>query len=547
MKKILKLNRLFILLFVSIFWTNLTAQTYYVDALNGNNNNSGTSADKAWSTLQKAVSSVGAGATVIIAGGTYFGKVTIPSTANGVMGAPTIFKNKDGETPIIEGNNTGLQWEGLLSFSQNQYITIKGIKVQNGYWYGFNIVNSNNITIDGCSTFNTRASGIYASSCSYITISNNEVRKACQYPNRDANGNGTQECITVTGTNNFKITKNEVWDSTVPGTAGGEGIDAKGGSYLGEISFNYIHDILVLGIYIDAGSGEEYTIRVFGNKVYRTYGLGVAGELGGHARDIYFYNNVVVDSEKSGLVFQSTGSGKFSNVYVVNNTFYNSAKSGFAGDIGSYTTNAASVNLQIKNNIFYNKMPNSRFSIWYNLPSAHIVSNNLYFDFKPSANSTLSFTTSNLTAADVRLDPLFNNVAINDFSLLPTSPAINKGVPVTLPSSTTLLFTDDFNGNPKGNNWDMGAYEYTPRVGTKDLNDENSLKIYPNPANNYVVLEQIKGDAMLELYDVLGKKVLSQKTTGSTATVDVSGLSKGIYVFKLLINNGLQTGKFVKE
>jgi hypothetical protein len=80
-----------------------------------------------------------------------------------------------------------------------------------------------------------------------------------------------------------------------------------------------------------------------------------------------------------------------------------------------------------------------------------------------------------------------------------------------------------------------------------DVLSDLPLKIHPNPANNYVVLEHIKGDATVELYDVLGKKVLSQKTTGSTATVDVSDLPKGIYVFKVLVDNGLQTGKFVKE
>jgi Secretion system C-terminal sorting domain/Right handed beta helix region len=549
MKNFLQQTKQWLIIALSLCLSNTYAQTYYVDALNGSNNFTGTSPSQAWSTLQKAVSSVGAGATVIIAGGTYFGKVTIPATANGVMGAPTIFKNKDGETPIIDGLNTGTMWEGLLTLNQNQFITIKGLKTQNGYWYGFNVVNSNNIIIDGCASINTRASGIYANSCSALTITNNDIRKACQFTGRDANGNGTQECITVTGSNNFKVTKNEVWDSTVPGTAGGEGIDVKGSSFNGEVSANYIHDIVPLGIYIDAGSGEEHTIRVFNNKVYRTGGLGVAGELGGHARDIYIYNNVVASSKASGIVFQETGNGKFTNVFVVNNTFYNSANgTSFAGDVGSYTKNAASTNIVIKNNIFYNKIANYRFTIWHNTPAAHVISNNLYFDFKASANSSLSFTASNLTTADVQADPKFNNIAIEDYSLLPTSPAINKGVPVNLPNSATPLFTTDFNGNPKGTTWDMGAYEYTARVGVFDVNNAEKLTIYPNPARDYVVLEQIRSEANIELYDVLGQKILTQKSIGGTVNIDISSFNKGIYLVKIINkDNVLQVGKFVKE
>jgi hypothetical protein len=201
---------------------------------------------------------------------------------------------------------------------------------------------------------------------------------------------------------------------------------------------------------------------VFNNRVVRTPGLGLAAELGGHLRETYVYNNIVTDSEKSGVVFQETGNGRFTNVYVVNNTFYNNGLIGFAGDIGSYTRNTNNANNVIRNNIFYNKVANSRFSIWHNYPAGHVISNNLYFDFKPSNNGTLSFNATNLTSADVNgQDPLFTNLATADFSLRSTSPAINKGVPIFLPGTTTLLFTTDITGKARGtSNWDMGAYEF---------------------------------------------------------------------------------------
>ena len=181
---------------------------------------------------------------------------------------------------------------------------MEGIKVQNGFWYGINVGSSSNILVTDCQTFNTRASGIYANGCTLLTVTKCNVRKACQGNVRDASGNGTQEDVSIVASNNFKVTRSEIWDSTVGGSAGGEGIDVKGGSRDGEVSFNYVHDIVPLGIYIDAGSGEEYNIRVFGNKIYRTGGFGLADELGGHLHEVYLYNNVVKESKGSGLVFQ---------------------------------------------------------------------------------------------------------------------------------------------------------------------------------------------------------------------------------------------------
>ena len=224
MKKNVYQNSFVICLTAILLATNVSAQNYFVDPLNGNNNNNGTSVNQAWLTIQKGVESIPGGATLILKGGTYFGKVTVPTSCNGTAARPTTIKSLDGETAIIDGSNSGTQWEGLLSLSGGQYITFEGIKVQNGFWYGINIANSNNILIDGCQTFNTRASGIYVIRGSLLTIINSNVRKACQGNVRDANGNGTQECISIVASFDFKVTKNEIWDSTVGGSAGGEGL-----------------------------------------------------------------------------------------------------------------------------------------------------------------------------------------------------------------------------------------------------------------------------------------------------------------------------------
>lgn len=446
---------------------NANSRTFYV-ALNGNDNNSAIQAKNPatpWKTIQKAANSIIGGDTVIIAGGTYLEKVVINSNAKGTAVKPTSFKNKTGETVIIDGQNNGGRFESLFRLNTVDYVTVKGLKAQNASWYGFSAISSNYITYDSCYTENTGASGIHIAQSTYVNILRNNIRRACQVQTRDSNGNGTQECITLGRTSNFKISFNEIYDVPLSGE-GGEGIDPKGSCFDGEISNNYCHDLARVGIYVDASSGnfgDTRNIRVFNNRVLRCGGgISVAGELGGHIRDIYIYNNVLVNNTNSGVLFQSIGNGRYSDIYIVNNTLVNNASAGFAGDVSNFSQNNLNVNIQIKNNIFYNKTSNYRFSIFHNIAAPHVISNNLYFDFKSgNAGGSNNFTLSNLTAADVQADPQFTNLTNNDFTLKSTSPAINKGVVVNLPSTSTPIFTVDYNGKSRGaGNWDMGAFEF---------------------------------------------------------------------------------------
>ncbi|MFC3559286.1 right-handed parallel beta-helix repeat-containing protein [Pedobacter jamesrossensis] len=443
------------------------SRTFYV-AVNGNDNNTLTQAKNPttpWKTIQKAANSITGGDTVMISGGIYIEKVVLNSTVSGTLAKPTLFRNKPGEAVIIDGQNSGNRFESLFRLNTVDHVTIKGLKSQNASWYGFSAITSNNITYDSCYTENTGASGIHIAQSTYVNILRNNIKKACQVQTRDAVGNGTQECITLGRTSNFKVSLNEIYDVALVGE-GGEGIDPKGSCFDGEISNNYCHDLARVGIYMDASSGsfgDTRNIRVFNNRVFRCGGgISVAGELGGHIREIYIYNNVLFNNTNSGVLFQSIGNGRYSDIYIINNTLINNGSAGFAGDISNFSQNALNANIQIKNNIFYNKTSNYRFSIFHNIAAPHVISSNLYFDFKPGfAGGVNNFSTSNLTTVDLQADPLFNDFTNNNFTLKSTSPAINKGVVVTLPSSSIPLFTTDFNGKSKGtNNWDMGAFEF---------------------------------------------------------------------------------------
>ena len=76
-----------------------------------------------------------------------------------------------------------------------------------------------------------------------------------------------------------------------------------------------------------------------------------------------------------------------------------------------------------------------------------------------------------------------------------------------------------------------------------DENDATALNIYPNPANNkiYVSGENI---GVVEIYNSLGQMLLTVEGTDNT-TVDVASFENGIYVVRVIANDGIVTTKKV--
>ncbi|WP_179020656.1 T9SS type A sorting domain-containing protein [Winogradskyella forsetii] len=83
-------------------------------------------------------------------------------------------------------------------------------------------------------------------------------------------------------------------------------------------------------------------------------------------------------------------------------------------------------------------------------------------------------------------------------------------------------------------------------LSTSDLSDFN-FKTYPNPANNYIRLSASKTIDKIEIYSVLGKKVLQKNNLSTESEVNISQLSKGVYVVKTYIENTVGTYKLIKQ
>ena len=74
----------------------------------------------------------------------------------------------------------------------------------------------------------------------------------------------------------------------------------------------------------------------------------------------------------------------------------------------------------------------------------------------------------------------------------------------------------------------------------------DSLVLYPNPANEFVKISSSVDINKVEIYNLLGKKVIStSKLTNNN--LDVSSLSKGVYLMKLTSGESVASRKLIKN
>ena len=74
-----------------------------------------------------------------------------------------------------------------------------------------------------------------------------------------------------------------------------------------------------------------------------------------------------------------------------------------------------------------------------------------------------------------------------------------------------------------------------------------SLKLYPNPSNNFINLKSIEPINEVAVYNVLGQLVLKESINSISATVDISNLKSGSYFANITINDERVSKHFIKE
>ncbi|WP_417875901.1 endonuclease [Winogradskyella sediminis] len=73
------------------------------------------------------------------------------------------------------------------------------------------------------------------------------------------------------------------------------------------------------------------------------------------------------------------------------------------------------------------------------------------------------------------------------------------------------------------------------------------IEMFPNPVNGNEVTILSNHDITVEVYDILGKKVTVQNITSNQSKLNISTLTKGVYIVKLNSKIGTQTKRLIKQ
>ncbi|MCF8302179.1 MAG: T9SS type A sorting domain-containing protein [Bacteroidales bacterium] len=116
--------------------------------------------------------------------------------------------------------------------------------------------------------------------------------------------------------------------------------------------------------------------------------------------------------------------------------------------------------------------------------------------------------------------------------------------------STRRTFEHSYDWDISNEEWILvrrGSYHYlSPPHGFEEVAN-NTLRLYPNPANDYVSIDaEDWRQATVELYNIEGKLVLQQDIQPHNK-IPIHHLKRGVYLYKIIGNDTIGSGKMMIE
>jgi hypothetical protein len=79
--------------------------------------------------------------------------------------------------------------------------------------------------------------------------------------------------------------------------------------------------------------------------------------------------------------------------------------------------------------------------------------------------------------------------------------------------------------------------------------NKNGFEIYPNPAVSEILISGMSSLSKNEvsIVDMQGRKVITEKNVCENKKIDVSSLTKGIYMINVITDGGIFSQKMIKQ
>jgi len=121
-----------------------------------------------------------------------------------------------------------------------------------------------------------------------------------------------------------------------------------------------------------------------------------------------------------------------------------------------------------------------------------------------------------------------------------------NAAPVPFQADATLGGIDFFSIDANNNYWvDDVIFVDGLIIGTDDF-AANKFSVYPNPVQDVLNIRSANTVDAIQVFDVLGKLVISTTPDAISPTVDMSSLNSGAYLVQVTINGASKTVKVIK-
>lgn len=140
--------------------------------------------------------------------------------------------------------------------------------------------------------------------------------------------------------------------------------------------------------------------------------------------------------------------------------------------------------------------------------------------YTPDALTTIDIITTNIIGG-------FEGAVLGEFSSV-----------VGLPAKWTVVYTGGLGGKVQ--------LVYDPTLGA-DKFSTFKFSAYPNPTSDQLNLSAAKTISKVELFNLLGQRVLSNTVNANQKQLSISNLQNGVYLMEVTIDNAKQAFKIVKQ
>lgn len=169
-------------------------------------------------------------------------------------------------------------------------------------------------------------------------------------------------------------------------------------------------------------------------------------------------------------------------------------------------------------------------------PANIALEDNDVYDWTPEAPTRLYYCTADDQVPytnSIIADSVMNMNGAPDVESLDVNPAADHGGCVEPATTSTLLF--------------FGAYQDLELVSIDPSIADFPIKIYPNPANDLLQIDNLPARAVIEILDFTGRTVLPYLSVNDQSSLNLQPLDPGVYLLRITANGSSWTGKVVKE